>query len=96
MGSVKLDHVLPKGIYHEAHIRRHNGRWYLCVKLWKKPAPVLENEHRSAGAVDTGINPSTTDSDGQVYENPKAFYSMERKLRRWQRAQSRRTRGSRG
>ena len=36
------------------------------------------------------------DSDGEVYENPKAYYEAQRKLRRWQRAQSRRTAGSRG
>ena len=31
-----------------------------------------------------------------TYQKPKAYYSMERKLRRWQRAQARRTKGSRG
>ena len=51
---------------------------------------------RTAGAVDTDINPSATDSDGQAYQNPKAYYAMERKLKRWQRAQARRTKGSRG
>ena len=96
IGSIKLNCTLPKGIYHEAHIRRQNGRWYLSLKLWKPLAPVPENDHRSAGAVDTGINPSATDSDGQVYQNPKAYYAMEWKLRRWQRTQARRTKGSRG
>ena len=43
-----------------------------------------------------GINPMATDSEGQVWENPKAYYQTERKLRRWQRAQARRTPGSRG
>ena len=51
---------------------------------------------RRPGGIDTGINPMGTDSDGQVYENPKAAYQVERKLRRWQRAQARRQKGSRG
>ena len=96
IGSVKLAHTLPKGIYHEAHIKRGNGRWYISLKLWKAPEPMPGKDDRKTGAVDTGINPHATDSDGDVYENPKAYYAMERKLRRWQRAQARRTRGSRG
>ena len=37
-----------------------------------------------------------TDSEGEVWENPKAYYQAERKLARWQRAQTRRTKQSRG
>ena len=96
LGSVKLDSTLPKGIYHEAHLKRENGHWYLCLKLWRAPEPIPENDNRRTGAVDTGINPMGTDSDGQEYENPRATYQMEKKLRRWQRAQGRRQKGSRG
>ena len=96
IGSVKLAHTLRRGIYHDAHIRLQNGRWYLCIKFWKEPEARPQPDQRAAGAVDTGINPHATDSDGQIYENPKAYYQMERKLRRWQRAQARRQRGSRG
>ena len=96
LGSIKLDCTLPKGIHHEAHIRRENGRWYICLKRWKAPEPVPDPDTRTAGAVDTGINPHATDSDGQTYENPKAYYSMQGKLARWQRAQARRKTGSRG
>ena len=96
LGSVKLDCSLPKGVYHEVHIKRENGRWYICLKRWKAPEPVPQPDLRIAGAVDTGINPHATDSDGQTYENPKAYYRMKAKLIRWQRAQARRTNGSRG
>lgn len=97
IGSLKLAHTLPAGIPYEAHISRRNGRWMLSVKYWRAPTPQPEPHTRlSAGAVDTGINPSATDSEGQVWENPKAYYLAERKLRRWQRAQVRRTPGSRG
>ena len=51
---------------------------------------------RGRGGIDTGINPLGTDSEGQTYWNPKASYEVQRKLRRWQRAQARRRKGSRG
>ena len=66
LGSVKLDHTLPSGIYHEAHIRRANGRWHLCLKRWRKPDPKPTPDNRRIGAVDTGINPHATDSDGDT------------------------------
>ena len=95
LGSVKLGCILPKGICYEASIRRENGRWYICLKLWKPPEPRPERAPRPGG-IDTGINPLGTDSDGQVYENPKASYQVQKKLKRWQRAQARRQKGSRG
>ena len=95
LGSVKLDCTLPRGICHEASIRRENGRWYLSLKLWKPPGPKPERAPRPGG-IDTGINPLGTDSDGQTYRNPKASYVVQKKLRRWQRAQARRQKGSRG
>ena len=97
LGSVKLDHALPDGIIYEACIKRENGHWQLSINYWKEPLPVPDPDERiQHGAVDTGINPLATDSEGQVWENPKAYYTAERKLNRWQRAQARRTRGSRG
>ena len=95
LGSVKLGCTLPKGICYEASIRMENGRWYICLKLWKPPEPKPERAPK-AGGIDTGINPLGTDSDGQTYRNPKASYEVARKLRRWQRAQARRQKGSRG
>ena len=97
VGSVKLAHTLPKGIPYEAHISNRNGRWILSLKYWRAPTRRTEPDNRIAsGAVDTGINPLATDSEGQVWENPKAYYRAERRLRRWQRVQVRRTPGSRG
>ncbi|MCY4364850.1 MAG: transposase [Chloroflexi bacterium] len=96
IGFAKLAHTLPKGIYHDAHIRLQNGRWYLCLKYCKEPEARPQPDQRITGAVDSGINPHASDSDGQTYENPKAYYQIERRLRRWQRAQARRQRSSRG
>ena len=97
LGSVKLAHTLPKGIIHEAHISLRNGQWLLSISYWKPPAGQLEPDTRIlTGSADTGINPSATDSEGQTWENPKAYYKAEKKLARWQCTQARRTRGSRG
>ena len=97
LGSVKLKHTLPKGVIYEAHIRFKNGQWLLSINYWKppqvKPEPDTRIEH---GAVDTGINPHGTDSDGQTWENPRAYYTAEQRRRRWQRAQARRKVNSRG
>ena len=96
LGSVKLDHTLPKGIIYEAHIKFLNGQWRLSVNYWKEPLPAPETDTRiENGAVDTGINPHATDSEGQTWENPKAYYQAEQKLARWQRAQTRPTTRSR-
>ena len=97
LGSVKLAHTLPAGIPYEAHITYRNGRWTLSLKYWREPAERPAPDGRIVvGAVDTGINPLATDSEGQVWENPKAYYQAEKKLRRCQRAQVRRKSGSRG
>ena len=97
LGSVKLRHTLPKGLVYEAHIKFLNGQWKLSVNYWAAPKELPEQDDRiEAGAVDTGINPLATDSEGEVWENPKAYYQAERKLARWQRAQTRRTKQSRG
>ena len=97
IGSVKLAHTLPDGIPYEAHISYRNGRWTLSLKYWREPTERPAPDSRIVvGTVDTGINPLATDSEGQVGENPKAYYLAERRLRRWQRAQARRQPDSRG
>ena len=66
LGSVKLRHTLPKDIVYEAHIKFQNGQWGLSTKMWQPPKPEHSPVDRiPAGAVDTGINPHATDSEGQ-------------------------------
>ena len=57
--------------------------------------PPVPDNRIAAGAVDTGLNPNATDREADTWENYKAYYEAERKLARWQRAQARRTVGSR-
>ena len=97
LGSVKLAHTLPAGIFHEARISFRNGQWLLSLNYWKPlEEPPDPEERLLTGGADTGLTPHATDSEGQTWANPKAYYRAERKLRRWQRAQARRVRKSRG
>ena len=96
IGSVRITRQLPEGIPYEVTINRHNGRWWASVAYWKPPAEPPPRETQSAGGVDVGISPLAVDSDGTTYESPKATEKALRKLRRWQRAQARRTKNSRG
>ena len=96
IGSVKMTRALPEGVPYEVTIRKRNGRWWASVAYWKPPSAPPQRETQSLGGVDVGINPLAVDSDGVNYENPKALENTLRRLRRWQRAQARRTPGSRG
>ena len=95
LGSVKLARELPEGIAYEVTVKHQNGRWYASIAYWK-PRLATEDKTHDCGGVDVGINPLAVDSAGAVYENPRAYYKAQRKLRRWQRAQARRATGSRG
>ena len=91
-----MTRTLPEGIPHEVTISRRNGRWYASMAYWKPPMAPPRRETQSVGGVDVGINPLAVDSDGVEYQNPKAYGNALRRLGRWQRAQARRTPGSRG
>ena len=96
LSSVKLTRELREGIPYEVTIRRRNGRWYASVAYWKPPVQSPCRETQSAGGVDVGINPLAMDSDGVAYQNPHGYHQAQRRLRRWQRSQARRIKGSRG
>ena len=96
LGSVKLGCTLPRGICYEASIRRENGRWYICLKLWK-PAGAETGAVPQARRHRHGHQPPGHRLRRRgLPETPKPAYQMEKKLRRWQRAQARRQKGSRG
>ena len=96
LGSVRMTRPLPEGIPYEVTISRSNGRWYASVAYWKPPVAPSDRETQSAGGVDVGINPLAMDSDGLTYDNPRGYYQAQRRLKRWQRTQARRSKDSRG
>ena len=91
LGSVRITRTLPEGIPHEVTISKQNGRWFASINYWKPTMAPPQRETQSVGGVDVGINPLAMDSDSTAYQNPRALYLALRKLRRWQRAQARRT-----
>ena len=96
IGSVKLRHGLPdEAVISKVTVKKLNGRWYASLGL-RVPDKEQERKAQPAGGLDVGISPLAMESDGTVYENPRALGRSLRKLRRWQRAQSRRKPGSRG
>ena len=96
IGSVRMTRALPEGIPYEVTISKRNGRWYASIAYWKPPIAPPQRETQSVGGVDVGINPLAIDSDRVSYRNPNGYYRAQRRLKRWQREQARRTPGSRG
>ena len=95
LGSVKLACTLPKGICYEASIRRENGRWYICLKLWRPPEPKPERSPDPAASTPAST-PWAPTPTGRPTGIPRHPTKCRRNLRRWQRAQARRQKGSRG
>lgn len=59
-----------------------------------RPSEASNAHRRGSGGYRHQLH--ATDSEAQTWENPKAYYVAEHRLARWQRAQARRTHGSRG
>lgn len=77
------------GVY--TTISERAGRWFLSVLVEEEIAELVGRE--GILGVDLGIKSLAVCSDGAVFENPKALYVAERKLKRIQREVSRRQKG---
>ena len=94
-GSVRLASRLPEGEIYRVVIKKRNGRWYAAIN-YRRTLPAAETKTHEIGGLDVGIDPLAVDSELTHYPNPKPYYRELKKLRRWQRAQARRTEGSSG
>lgn len=83
--------VKPDKIFY-ATISEKNGRWYVSVTVEETISEQPEPEHIIG--VDLGIKTLAVTSDGVYYENPKALYKAEKRLKRLDRWLSRKERGS--
>lgn len=92
---MKFKRHLPPGIPYEVTIRKHLGRWELCLNYWRPPDSAEVKTH-AAGAADVGIQPLAVDSELSHYPNPKPLYQYLKQLARWQKMQARRQKGSGG
>jgi putative transposase len=89
-GKVKLS---------QATISRHADRWFVSFLLKEteelptSPSTNEINESDIVG-VDLGIKELAITSDGQIFENPRAYNSKLKKLKKYQRRVSRKQKGS--
>lgn len=77
----------------QATVSEKNGRWYVSVLTQVDVEPVVTQDMPAVG-VDFGVKTLATLSDGTVVENPTHLKAAQRKLKRLQRAVSRRVKGS--
>jgi len=70
------------------------GRWYASFLVKTEVADPIEKQEREAIGVDVGIKHLAVLSDGKKFNNPKAFYRLEKLLGRAQRQMARKQKGS--
>jgi len=92
IGWVRLAEPLPQKAIHNCVISRTADSWFIAVKC-EIEKPLVKSNRPSIG-VDIGIKELAVTSDGRVFSNPKAYRRMSKRLKRLQRAVSRKTKGS--
>ena len=75
-------------------VSQRAGRWYASLTVERDDKPVTKPPRGGAVGVDLGIKTLATLSDGTVIENPRCLAASERRLKKAQKALSRKTRGS--
>ena len=75
-------------------VSRRAGRWYASLTVEREDKPVTKPPQGGAVGIDLGIKTLATLSDGTVIENPRCLAASERRLKRAQKAVSRKTMGS--
>jgi putative transposase len=71
------------------------GRWYVSLQVEQEipdPLPIKEDPH--VVGVDVGVKELATTSDGEVFENPKAYKKAQKRLRFLQKEADRKQKGS--
>ena len=75
-------------------VSRRAGRWYAALTVEREDKPVTKAPKGGAVGVDLGIKTLATLSDGTVIENPRCLAASERRLKKAQKALSRKAMGS--
>lgn len=97
IGWVRLkqrDYIPTEGKILSVTVSKEADRWY-CSVLFEQDIEVQPNIIENVVGIDLGIKQLATCSNGKVFENPKAYRSHQKKLRRAQREVSRRKIGGR-
>lgn len=92
IGWVRLAEPLPVSATHNCVISRTANKWFVAIKCEVEKPPVAAD--RPTVGVDIGIKELAVTSDGRVFSNPKAYRRMSKRMKRLQRAVSRKTKGS--
>jgi putative transposase len=92
IGWVRLAEPLPLTAVHNCVISRQANKWFISIK-YDVQLPEMPKNRPSIG-VDVGIKELAVCSNGKVFENPKAYRRMLKKLKQLQRAVSRKIKGS--
>ena len=75
-------------------VSRRAGRWYAALTVERDDQAVRRAPQGGAVGIDLGVKTLATLSDGTVIENPRPLRKSERKLKKAQKALSRKTVGS--
>ena len=92
IGWVRLAEPLPISATHNCVISRIANKWFVAIKC-KIEKPTVTADRPTVG-VDIGIKELAVTSDGRVFSNPKAYRRMSKRLKRLQRAVSRKAKSS--
>ena len=76
-------------------VSQRAGRWYASLTVERDDKPVTKPPQGGAVGIDLGVKTLATLSDGTVIENPRCLASSEQRLKRAQKALSRKAMGSR-
>lgn len=92
IGWVRLHEPLPISGFYSCVISRTADDWFIAIK-YEVELPVVALNRPTVG-VDIGIKELAVTSDGKVFQNPKAYRRMSKKMKQLQRSVSRKVRGS--
>jgi putative transposase len=99
LGTIRLkekDYLPTDAKVLNATVTEKAGRWFVSVLVEiDQPEYQGPKDEKAVVGVDLGIKTLAVVSDGTVYENPRPLRTRLRKLRRLQRAVSRKVKGSR-
>jgi putative transposase len=101
IGSIKLKEkdYLPLDRREDIHVfsatvSEKSGKWYVSLNVEQEiPDPLPVKDPHVVG-VDVGVKDLATTSDGEVFENPKAYKKAQRRLRFLQKEVDRKQKGS--
>ena len=92
IGWVRLTEELPFKATHNCVISRTANKWFIAIK-YEIEKPIIQVDRPSIG-VDIGIKELAVCSNGRVFNNPKAYRRMSKRLKHLQRRLSKKKNGS--